>query len=129
MPSWRDTEGPGEPDSTRNTAGPASVIAGTTTMPATWPARTYHRLPRRYHPWADRPASTLSDPGDQRPSSPAAATVPVTDPSASRGSQYCAAVWSPASSSAPAARPAARNGPGYSARPSSVWTTPASAWD
>src|SRR5580698_10009670 len=68
MPSWRDTENPGEPDSTRNTAGPAWVIAGTTTMPATWPAMTYHRLPRRYHPWADRPASTLSDPGDQRPS-------------------------------------------------------------
>ena len=129
MPSWRDTPNPADPDSTRNIAGPASVMAGTTTMSATWPAMTYHRLPRRYQSCALRPASTLSDPGDHRPSSPAAATVPVADPSASRGSQYSAAARSPAASSAPAARKLGRNGPGYRARPSSVWTTLASACD
>src|SRR5580704_2030415 len=127
-PSCPEAVYPRDLDSTRNIARPDSVTAGTTTMSATWPATTYHRCPYSRQPPGARSARTLSGPGDQWPASPAAARVPVTDPSASNGSQCSAAARSPARSTPPA-RLLDRNGPGYRARPSSVCTTLASAWD
>ena len=134
------TRKPAAPASTANMAGTDPAPADTTTMPATWAPTTYQQEPYSRQPcgvrWARTPGSDV-----QRPSRAAAAIVPVTDPSASSGSQRLAvaapsavigplAAASPvAASRTPAASALGRNGPGYRAWPSSACTTPASACD
>ena len=85
-PSWPETVHPSDLGSTRNIAGPDSVTASAATTSAAWAARTYHRWPSSRQPPGARSARTLSGPNTQRPPSSAAATVAITDPSASNGS-------------------------------------------
>src|SRR6185369_2645871 len=128
-PSWPETVHHSDLGSIRNIAGTDSTTAGTTTTSAAWAARTYHRWPYSRQPPGARSARTLSGPNTQRPPSSAAATVAITDPSASNGSHRSLATRSPVASNMPPASAVARSGPGYRTRPSSLCTTLASTWD